>query len=141
MSRRFAARTSELRALRSAIEREALRFGFSSDVAATVVLAVDEAAANVIEHSYGDAGLQQETRSTTILVEVITDDRRFEVRITDSGVPYPGKRPGKLDLRKKVEAGNNGGLGLHIIHRVMDDVRYTPRTGPSNTLRMVKYLT
>lgn len=140
LSHRFPAHLSELRDLRVNIEREALNFGFPESVAASIVLAVDEACANVIEHSYSSEEALNSISATTLLVEVITNGSRFVVRITDSGDPYLGDRPGRLDLRQKVRSGSKGGLGLHIIHRVMDDVQYTAGTGPTNTLQLVKYL-
>ncbi len=137
---RFPAQLSELRGLREAIEREARQFGFSESIAASIMLAVDEACANVIEHSYTTNERTAEDAASTLLVEVLAEESRFVVKITDSGRAYHGDRPGKLDLRRKVRSGSKGGLGLHIIHRVMDDVLYSAGTGATNTLQLIKYL-
>lgn len=50
-----------------------------------VVLAVDEAVANIIQHGY--AG-----RDGKIKVPVDADDKRFTIRVIDSGISYDTAR-------------------------------------------------
>ena len=121
-NRHVPARTSALHEIRGVVEREALNAGFTPEAAAQIVLAVDEACSNVIEHSLG--GLP----ATTFRIEISLQDGRFVVTLTDSGRPFNGRLPKHLDLHQLITAGSSGGLGLHIIARVMDRVDYSSST-------------
>ncbi len=133
LKRTVPADTSALRELRETVEQEALRFGFPGEIAATIALAVDEACANIIEHAYGEA-------KRRFLVEIGSVGEGFVVRLIDSGRPFTGPLPTKLDIHEKARKGRTGGLGLHIISKVMDDVDYSTMRGRKNVLRLVKYL-
>ncbi len=126
-------RTEELHHIREVVEGEAVRFGFSKEVAFRMALAVDEACTNIIKHSYaGNPGQIFE-------IEIATLDDRFIVVLTDHGKSFdPGKLP-KLDMKRYFEQCARGGLGVHIIRLVMDDVVYDITTNHMNQLRMVKY--
>jgi serine/threonine-protein kinase RsbW len=120
--------------LHSAIRRSALQ---TSDVN-KVVLAVDEAVANTIQHGY-------EGREDG-MVEVIidADEVRFTVKIRDSGVSYDAAKGSEgresIDLQGHIASGNKRGLGLFIMRKVMDEVRYTSRDGDVNELTLVKFI-
>lgn len=125
-------RTSALREIRQAVEREALGAGFASETAFQIALAVDEACTNVIEHSYHDLP------PDTFTLEIGQESGRFIVTLTDAGRPFNGPLPSRLDLAELVAAGSSGGLGLHIIARVMDSAAYTTGESRMNVLRLVK---
>lgn len=128
------AQTSALRELRGVVEREAINVGFAPEAVAQIVLAVDEACSNVIEHSLG--GLP----AKTFRIEIGSRNGRFVVTLTDSGRPFNGKLPEHLNLNELVTSGSSGGLGLHIIARVMDHVDYSSSPLRGNVLRLEKYL-
>lgn len=133
-SRTAPARTEELRRIRSEVERQALDFGFDSDTAFRVALAVDEACANIIEHAYRGKPIGD------FSIEIGTQADMFVITLTDSGENFqPGTLP-RLDIRKRVREHRDGGLGLHIINLVMDIIDYGRTPERSNCLRMVKYL-
>jgi serine/threonine-protein kinase RsbW len=103
-----------------------------------VVLAVDEAVANTIEHGYvGREGGKVEVR-------VDADNRQFKITIRDNGVAYDPASSStdklSLDLQKHIESGSRQGLGLFIMRRVMDEVSYRSIGGEVNELTMVKYI-
>ena len=120
--------------LHSAIKRSMLPTGDANKV----VLAVDEAVANTIQHGYEgmDPG--------TVEVLIDADDKSFRVRIRDNGVSYDSAggsaEKAELDLQAHIASGNKRGLGLFIMRKVMDEVRYTSREGEVNELTLVKYI-
>jgi anti-sigma regulatory factor (Ser/Thr protein kinase) len=120
--------------LHAAIKRSALQ---PSDVN-KVVLAVDEAVANTIQHGYEG----RDDGKVEVIIDA--DDERFTVKIRDSGVSYDAVEgmEGKnaMDLQKHIASGNKRGLGLFIMRKVMDEVRYTSRDGDTNELTLVKYI-
>lgn len=95
-------------------------------------IAVDEACTNVIEHAYGGQADHE------VDIAIIIDADRFTVRIRDEGLPFDQsgyQEPNLLEIAKKRKAG---GLGVHIIRRLMDRVEYRTR-GQVNEIRMTKY--
>ncbi len=120
--------------LHAAIKRSALP---STDIN-KVVLAVDEAVANTIQHGY------QGREDGNVEVQIEADSTKFVVRIIDSGDPYdPAKgSAGKadLDLKSHIASGSKRGLGLFIMRKVMDEVQYQSRDGSKNVLTLTKYI-
>ncbi len=98
-----------------------------------VILAVDEAVANIIEHAYEDR------RVGTVEVETFITEGRFKVSIKDSGKKF---RPDSIetpDMLAHVKAGKRKGLGIFLMRQVMDEVRYIFKEGLENELVLVKY--
>lgn len=93
-------------------------------------LAVDEAATNIIEHAY-------EHQAGDITVEVLDAGDQITISLTDSGTPFDPYSVPVPDLTASLEQRTPGGLGIFLIHRVMDEVRYMPGP-PLNQLVMVK---
>ena len=103
-----------LHMVRSVVREVACLCGFGEDEVQFIVLAVDEACANVIRHAYQgrhDGGVQ---------LMATTKEDRVEFVLVDQGqAPQPGRlKPRSLDEIRP------GGLGLHLIQSVMDEVRY-----------------
>lgn len=93
-------------------------------------LAVEEACSNVIEHAYRGA-------SGTFDLSFIAEDGDITFVLHDHGRPFdPGAVPGP-DPTLPLEKRPIGGLGLHLIHQLMDDVRFT-FDAAGNTLVLVK---
>lgn len=120
--------------LHSAIKRSSLPTGDANKV----VLAVDEAVANTIQHGYEG----RDKGKVEVLIDA--DDKSFRVRIRDNGISYDtasgSAEKAELDLQAHIASGNKRGLGLFIMRKVMDEVRYTSREGEVNELTLVKYI-
>jgi len=99
-----------------------------------VVLAVDEAVANIIKHAY-----QQESTGS-IVIEVTFDAERFEISVLDSGNQFDPNDIKDVDIMKHVKEGRKTGLGIFIMRQIMDEVQYNFREGERNELHMVKYV-
>ncbi|MBI2930945.1 MAG: ATP-binding protein [Planctomycetes bacterium] len=98
-----------------------------------IILAVDEAVTNIIEHGYepGVEGL--------IELEVEADEAQFKVVIRDSGRVFNPESVPNLDMGKHVRAGRRKGLGIFLMRQIMDEVRYRFKDGVKNELTLVKY--
>jgi serine/threonine-protein kinase RsbW len=124
---------ARLAEVREVVRRMANQCGFGSHDTDGITLAVDEALANVIKHGYGGAphGMIE------IHLEVLSPVRPgLEVRIRDQGCQVD---PAAIQGRDLADV-RPGGLGVHIIRTVMDDLSYErcPDGGMSVTMR--KYL-
>lgn len=105
--------------------------GFDEAVAGRLALAVDEATTNAIEHAYAGAPDQ--------LVQLRFDDRSDELRveILDTGATVdPGKMP-HVDLDRFVSERRTGGLGVHLMEKIMDSVTFG-RSAGHNVCCLVK---
>lgn len=117
--------------VRAMIRSYLINQGVQDDKVQEVVLAVDEACTNAIRHAYRGAADQ--------LLELSLDSRDgwIELVVHDDGLPAPWDR-----VRRKseedilAEALTPGGLGMHLIYNVFDDVEFTPGESCGNTIVM-----
>ncbi len=103
--------------------------GCSEDCADGMVIAVNEACMNVIQHGY------QQDPNGEIILAIWHDRDRMIFRLVDfaSPVDVEAVRPRDLDDVRP------GGLGTHFIREVMDDIAFLPPPdGAGNLFQMVK---
>jgi anti-sigma regulatory factor (Ser/Thr protein kinase) len=126
-----------LSVVRAAIERLTESLGFPIAQCRSITRAVDEALTNIVRHSY------RNRPDRPIAMYFRRAHRRhdgqvqqgLEILLCDRA---PAVDPSKLQGRPLDEI-RPGGLGLHFIQQAMDTVEYT-RKGPTNRLRLIKYL-
>ena len=117
-----------LEPVRTLIHESALLIGLEEEEARDVVLAVQEGMANVIRHCYKDC-----TDERIDLFLAIGEDE-LEIRIDDYGEfvdPSTIKSRDLDDVRP-------GGLGVHLMNRVMDDVGFEKNEWGGTTLTLLK---
>jgi anti-sigma regulatory factor (Ser/Thr protein kinase) len=119
-----------LNILRAVVKFRANEAGFPKSEGEYLTLAIDEAAANVIRHTYGgrhDALLALELRSLPDRMEFVLEDWGPKVRPELI-------RPRPLDELRP------GGLGTFFIYSFMDECSYDPTFQEGNRLKLVKFL-
>lgn len=110
---------------------------FTARDAQMVALAIDEAIANVMEHAYSEAGIQEREQLITLLLDL--DDARLVVTIRDAGKQFDPTVKADVDVREQVKQGKKGGLGIFLMRKIMDEVNYSYKRGLHNELQLVKY--
>ncbi len=95
---------------------------------------LDELLTNTL--SYGFAG--RESGEVTLDVELGAD--RLSVVLTDDGAPFDPFGMAAPDTAPSVEARPIGGLGIHLVRRMMDEVGYQ-RRADRNVVTLAKRLT
>lgn len=131
---RFPSSTENLETIREFIGKLARKAGFNTEKADQIALAVDEACTNVIKHAH-----KFDARRMIDLAVIYTNEK-FEVVITDKGKGFdPSKMP-KPDLDKYMHEARKGGLGIHLMKTLMDEVNYTFNPGVKNQVSLIKYL-
>lgn len=95
-------------------------------------IAVDEIFSNIAFYAYGKRGGE-----ASVFVEV-TDEPAVILRFEDRGVPYDPLTQEAPDISLPVEKRSIGGLGIHIVRQLMDEVTYEYRDG-KNILRVKKF--
>lgn len=123
--------TEFLSLVRDVASRTAKLAGFDAQAAGAVALAVDECTTNVIEHAYKGAPgerieLRLEYRGPALRIDVLDSGETID----------PGAMP-ELDLGRYVSERRTGGLGVHLMGKIMDSVAYR-RAGPRNVCSLVK---
>lgn len=120
-----------LRLVRRKVAETLAQLGFADDDRQRIVLAVDEAVANVIRHAYG--GCCDGRVELSFWLD--TDALRFELR--DYAQPVDPSRIKPRDLSEC----RPGGLGINLIDSVMDHwIFRQPEDGVGNQLTMIKRL-
>jgi anti-sigma regulatory factor (Ser/Thr protein kinase) len=99
-----------------------------------VILAVDEAVTNIIEHGYDEGA------DGSIEIEVEADDDQFKILIRDSGRVFNPESIPNPDMKDHVQRGHKKGLGIFLMRQIMDEVRYKFRDGVKNELTLVKFI-
>ncbi|MBL4616041.1 MAG: SpoIIE family protein phosphatase [Magnetovibrio sp.] len=122
------ARPQSLKMVRRAVDQAAVTCGFSKEQCQDLVLAVDEACQNVVRHAYAES-------DGDMIVDIRREGGTFTVLIRDFAAPVDVDKIKPRDL----DDVRPGGLGVHFIREVMDDVKHlTPPDGQGNLLRLQK---
>ena len=103
--------------------------GFSEEDAQFIILAVDEACTNIIRHAY------KGRQDGEITITCSDRPEGIEFLLADSG---EGADSSKWHPRP-LEEVRPGGLGLHLIQKVMDGVHYS-KGERGNELVLTKHL-
>jgi serine/threonine-protein kinase RsbW len=134
-------RFSEVKGLCEFVSAGAAEAGLDEDAIFQLELCCDEAATNIIEHAYGKEGMGE------IVCTYEVDEAAITVTLQDNGRPFDpnavqpppvfddisAQAPDEVSHQLKV-----GGLGLHFIRNLMDEVHFTFDQEHGNTLVMVK---
>lgn len=96
-------------------------------------VALEEAVVNVISYAYpkGTEG--------TITVDASSDGKKITLTIADMGEPFDPTHVGEVDLEHKGEELPIGGLGIHMIRNIVDEMTYE-RVPGKNLLKLTKYI-
>lgn len=98
-----------------------------------IVMAVDEAVANALEHAAMPAG-------TTIDLKLYRDAEHVRILLSNEGTAFDGNQLPSVDLTQHVQEHRTGGLGVFLMQNLMDLVMFrTTREGRQEVV-MVKHL-
>lgn len=122
-------KAENLSAIRACVERFAATAGFDEERQARIALAVDEAIANIIRHSY-----KGRPDGPILLRLEPLPGGGVRVKLEDEGETFDPCAIAPRDLNEV----KPGGLGIHIIRSTFDRCSWTPRPlrGMSATLEV-----
>ena len=124
---------AELPQVREAIRRAAGGVGFDDETVHQLILAVDEALANVIKHGY--EGRQDQPVEVTLTPVEEAGRQGLAVGIRDFGKQVDTAAICGRDL----DEVRPGGLGVHLIKSIMDRVDYAAADGGGMRVEMIKF--
>jgi anti-sigma regulatory factor (Ser/Thr protein kinase) len=120
--------TSELNKLESIarfVADATTAMGMDEDTVYAMQLAVDEACTNVMDYAYQGRGGQP------VMIECSDVNGQCVVSIRDRGRAFNPERVPMPNLKAPVSKRKIGGLGIFLMRKLMDDVRFCfdPQTG------------
>ncbi len=126
--------TDNLALIREFTKSAAEECNFSEETAGKIILAVDEACTNIIKHAYkyspeGNINISFKFESGKIIISITDEGKHFD----PAQIPEP-------DLIQFQEQKRSGGLGMFLMKKLMDEVKYSTLTGNKNQVVLVKYL-
>jgi anti-sigma regulatory factor (Ser/Thr protein kinase) len=124
---RFAAQSEQLKQVREWVRDTAVANGMSEERADRVVIGVNEACMNIITHAYRDM-------QGDIELDITEDDSLLIFQLTDFAKTVDCSKIKSRDL----DDIRPGGLGVHFIHEVMDEVSYLPGANGSGNIIIMK---
>jgi anti-sigma regulatory factor (Ser/Thr protein kinase) len=122
---------SEITRVADMVDDFAARHQFPEQVLFALNVALDEIINNIISYGYEDAGHHE------IAVRVALRPGNVEAVVEDDGKPFDPLAAPAPDLTSTQR--EPGGVGLHFVRNLMDEVTYTRRDG-INHLRLMKRL-
>jgi anti-sigma regulatory factor (Ser/Thr protein kinase) len=111
---RFPARAERLKEVRAMVKQAAQTAGCDEQLAEQLVIAVNEACMNVIQHAYRGSGAGE------ILLEIFHSGSQIRFRLVDFADPVDLDSIKSRDLNEI----RPGGLGVHFISEIMDDFKF-----------------
>ena len=106
------------------------------DMATTMSLnlALEEAVVNVMSYAYPEGTVG------TIDIDAEANGQEIAFILSDSGSAFDPTQKEEVDTTLSAEERSIGGLGIHLIRQIMDDVKYE-RKDDKNILTLTKKIT
>lgn len=87
-------------------------------------IAIDEIVSNIAYYAYGE-----KTGSVTVRIEALQKENGVQLMFLDSGVPYDPLTRQDPDISAEIEDRKEGGLGIFLVRKTMDDMKYEYKDG------------
>lgn len=123
----------DLPALATALERACAQAGADADAASAVRLATEEVLTDIFRHGYGDG-------PGTVAIRIDAAPGQITITLADQAPAFDPASVAAPDLDADWVERPLGGLGWHLVHRMMDEVRREPGPQGGNVFTLVKKL-
>jgi serine/threonine-protein kinase RsbW len=130
-SLRVAADVAQLATIRAFVEQHSRALGIDAFEIYDLILAVNEAATNIVAHGYRG-------RPGAIEIELRQLGDAIEIRLRDQAPLFDPTRVPAPDLTLPLHKRPLGGMGVHVTRELMDVMRYRVTPEGGNELTLVK---
>lgn len=136
----FPGRYDEIQNICQFVATGAAGCGLDSTAIFHIELACDEACTNIIEHAYGgeDRGkiyVSWQLKDANFIITFHDNGRSFD----PASVPKPSlPKPQDADTLPNIDDVKVGGLGIHFMEQLMDEVTFAFDGDTGNTLTLMK---
>ena len=128
----FPALFDSLDEIREFVGDVASEAGFDPRSVYAIQLATDEACSNIIEHAYSDK------EGGDIECTCHLSNTEFVIILRDQGKPFDMQSVNDPDLTPDLDKRRVGGLGIYLMRKMMDDVKFESSEQAGNVLTLVK---
>ena len=128
------ARRSNIPAIIDFVNAELDSMNCSAKTKAQINIAIDELYSNIANYGYGE-----EQGSVTVGIETERGPHAVTISFTDRAKPFDPLAREDPDVTLPARTRKIGGLGIYMVKKCMDDVRYEYRDG-KNILTIRKIL-
>jgi len=125
--------TEFLEIIRDFMAKIARIAGFNEDHVNKIQLSVDEACTNIVKHAY--KGIQKKD----IRIQVELNDEKMIIAVIDKGKGFDPKKIEPLNMNNYLNELRRGGLGIHLMNILMDEIQYSIQPLKKNQVTMIKY--
>ena len=122
---------SELKVLHRHLNNWGGNIGLPADSILRINICLDELFTNIVSYGFDDDS------ENIIKFTLNCDNNLVIINIEDNGIPFNPLEKIDPDFPDNVENAEIGGLGIHIIKKIMDNVSYERKQG-KNKLSMRK---
>ena len=130
----IAAKTEKLNELLAFLEEYLESQGCSMKAQMQIAVAVEEIFVNIAHYAY--TGLREDGDAT---IRLRMEGRQVAITFIDSGIPYDPLAKPDPDVTLPAEEREIGGLGIYMVKKSMDDVKYE-RKDDQNILTLYKLI-
>ena len=131
MSIRFKNNLSEVERLGQVVAEFAELYHLPPNLGFEINMALEESLTNVISYGYDDSDEHE------IMIRLSCKGEEVTAEVEDDGRPFNPLEAAAPDTSKPLEERPVGGLGIHLLRKLMDDVEYKRQQG-KNLLAMKK---
>ena len=103
---------------------------YSIDMQRKLNMIFDELLSNIIRYAFPEGGVHD------IKVTAEQLHERLTITLTDDGIPFNPLLRGRPDTRQAAKDRQIGGLGIHLVRSMTDDIRYQRHTD-QNALTLI----
>ena len=121
---------SELKALNQHLNNWAKDTNLTANSILRINICLDELFTNIVSYGFED------DLEHTIKFTLNAESNLLTINIEDDGIPFNPLEKVDPEFPENVDSAVIGGLGIHIIKKLMDNVRYERKQG--NKLTMIK---
>ena len=116
------------------LEEELEKLGCSMKAIIRCSVALDEIFSNIVNYGYPDS-----PGPVTVKLSEAFEPHRVYIRFEDEGIPYNPLTNEDPDVTLGAEERGIGGLGIFMVKKTMDDVKYEYENG-KNILSLMKLI-
>ena len=118
----------ELGRITDAVDELGHKESWSNDLLFRVHLVLEELVLNIIDYGFDDGKDDHELE-----VILMSEDDNLTIEITDDGIPFDPLHDAKIpDTDAPLEERPIGGLGVHLVRTMMDEVSYRREDGKNH---------
>ena len=124
---------SELKTLCQHLNHFVQIYGLSDSLISEINICLDELFTNIVLYGFED------DLEHIIRFRINFNDNALILNIEDNGIPFNPLIKKDSDLPADINKANIGGLGIHIVKKLMDDIWYERKRG-KNRLTLKRFI-